>query len=308
MKQKKKEPAEKLLSLTPDRETALEREGFISALYRPEHDRYTGKVLIMVGGSDGSYALTKLIAEQFVKRGLSVLALAYWNHEGLSEKVQKLPLEIIEHAAIWLREQGFQQIGMWGISLGAEYALLCGCYLPELITCVVGVSPINVCSQAFQKKTSYVRKTKLLEGSAFSFRGKDIPYTRIHYDKMKIFADSVRTRGLCLRSWYEGVVENASEEAHIPIETINGPILLLAADHDEMWQAKEASDAMEARVREKGFAHRFTYYHYPYASHFLLPYHLYTKDAFAIERKYPKECWASNLDSFEKTLTFLQEW
>ncbi len=308
MKQRKKEAAEKLLSLVPRMETTREQEGFISALYQPAQDRYQGKVLIMVGGSDGSYSLTKLIAEQFVGRGLSVLALAYWNYEGLSKTVQRLPLEIVERAAVWLKEQGYQKIGMWGISLGAEYALLCGCYLPEHITCVVGVSPINVCGQAFQKKTAYVRKTKMLDGSGFSFRGRDIPYTKIHYSKRKIFMDSVRTRGLCLRSWYEGVVENAPEEARLPIETIRGPILLLAADHDEMWQAKEASDAMEARLREKGFGYRFAYYHYPYASHFLLPYHLYSKDIFWIERKYPKECWASNLDSFEKTLTFLQEW
>ena len=62
------ERARERLTLTPAAEFTLEKDGFIGALYRPERDEYPGKAVIMFGGSDGIYNLTKLAAEQYVKR------------------------------------------------------------------------------------------------------------------------------------------------------------------------------------------------------------------------------------------------
>ena len=57
------ERARERLTLTPAAEFTLEKDGFIGALYRPERDEYPGKAVIMFGGSDGIYNLTKLAAE-----------------------------------------------------------------------------------------------------------------------------------------------------------------------------------------------------------------------------------------------------
>ena len=70
------ERARERLTLMPKTEFTLKRDGFIGALYQPERDEYPGKAVIMFGGSDGIYNLTKLVAEQYVKRGMTVLALA----------------------------------------------------------------------------------------------------------------------------------------------------------------------------------------------------------------------------------------
>ena len=56
------ERAKEQLTLSPRAEFTLERDGFIGALYRPERDEYPGKAVVMFGGSDGIYNLTKLIA------------------------------------------------------------------------------------------------------------------------------------------------------------------------------------------------------------------------------------------------------
>ena len=268
------EPTERLLTLTPDVETTLEAEGFFSALYRPEQDRYPGKVLIVVSGMDGSYSLTRLIGEQFVSQGMTVLALAYWGRKGLPRQCSRIPLETVERAASWLRRQGYGKIGMWGISLGAVYALLCGCALPELLGCIVAVSPMDHGIQGVQRQDRWSREERQLEGSAFAFRGQDVPY---------------------------------GPESPIPVERLNGPLLLLAADRDQVWPARQAAEAMVHRLRERNFLHPLQYEHYAVASHYLLPCQINARLVFPIEREQPEGCARSDRDAFEKTLRSLRE-
>lgn len=307
MKKQKQELAETLLTLAPSHEATMEKEGFIGALYRPENDLYPGKVLVMAGGTDGSYGLTRLIAEQFVKQGLSVLALAYWNREGLPTKLQRIPLEYAETAAQWLKGRGYEKIGMWGISQGAIFALLCASYLPELFSCAVGVSPMCVCGQAFQKKNQWNSKNKVCEGSAFSFRNRDIPYFPLVLDEKKILLDSLRDLEFNERSVYAGAIERASEESRIPVERMSGPVLFLAAEYDSLWESKEAAEYMVSRLRANGFAHPVACHIYPMASHYLLPYPMASRKLFRVERKHPKECAQSDQQAFEATLRFLRE-
>ncbi len=306
MKHKKTEPAEKLLTLTPDYQATLRTEGFIGALYRPKTDLYQGKVLVMVGGTDGSFALTKLIAEQFVQRGLSVLALAYWNMEGLPKAVCRIPLEYGETAALWLKKQGFEKVGIWGISQGAVFAMLCASYFPDLYRCAIGVSPMCVCGQGWQKKNEWVSETKLCEGSTFQLHGVDLPYFPLKFSKRKIITDSLKRMELCELSMYDGAVAHAPEDTRIPVERMQGALLLLAAEHDALWEAHEASQSIVSRLKAKNFPYPVVYAHYPIASHYLLPYPMLSRKIFRLERKYPDACAESNRDSFEKTLEFLR--
>lgn len=308
MASKLEEQAARELTLKTRSHTTRMGQGFFGALYAPEEDAYPGKVLILVGGSDGSFSLTRLIGEQFVRRGLTVLSLAYWNQEGMEEAYDSIPLEVVERAAHWLHTKGYHRVGIWGISMGAEYALLCASYLPELITCAVAVNPLHVCGQAMQVRTEKVSKTGLLEGSAFSFRGHDIPWAPLRFDRKQIWRDSWALRGPDLRSCYAGVMTNPPVESLIPVEQISGPILLLSAGGDTMWNSGAAAKLLKKRLLEKRFPHAVEHWHYEYASLFLLPCRLRARRRFPVERRHPRECQASNEDAFEKTLAFLRRW
>ena len=304
MKKIKEEPAQKLLTMHPAVETTPEKEGFLSALYRPKADAYPGKVLILTGGSDGLFSLTQLIAEQYVGRGLTVLALAYWGREGLPTALSHIPLEYGEKAALWLKARGYEKIGIAGISQGAVFSLLCASKMPELFSCAVGISPMCVCGQGLQKKNLWHKETKTLEGSSFSFRGEDIPCVPLKVSGWEILRDCLRQREFCLQSIYGNAAFDSPEEVQIRVEDISGPVLLLAADQDSMWQSVPAAERM---IRRRAFQGKTTeYYHYPCASHYLLPYKLNTRKLFRVERKFPEECWKSNLDAFQKTLLFLR--
>ena len=288
--------------------TTLQKEGFISTLYIPKEDAFPGKVLIMVNGSDGEFALTKLFARKYIQSGLTVLALAYWNEPGLLDAFRRVPLEIAAKAALWLKEKGYTKIGMWGVSKGSEYTLLCASYFPELLSCAVAVSPTCVCAQGLKVNTKKGKKLTLYDCSSFSYEGKDIPYTKIHRNWLRIILDCIIHRSLYLRSCYKGVLESAPPEAMIPLERAGGPVLLLAPQDDHIWPAFESCQILIKRLQDKNFSYDVGHYYYKYASHFLLPYHLQGKKIFPVERKYPEECRKSDLDSFEQTIRFLEKW
>ena len=300
----KEEPAEALLTLEPEVETNLKEDGFLSALFKPETDAYPGKVLILVGGSDGYFCLTRLIAEQFAASGLTVLALAYWGKEGLPTALQRIPLEYAEKAALWLKARGYEKIGIWGISMGAEFSLLAASLLPEQISCCVGVCPISICTQALQKKNKWHKRMKLLEGSVFTFRGQDLPLEALSFHKKQVLLDSLRGKELTLRSCYEAAVNRKNPETEIPVEKMAGPLLLLAPDRDSMWPSKESAERLILRRKKQGLTTE--YFHYAYASHLLIPYKLKSRRAFRLEREYPDRCWKSDVDAFQKTLVFLK--
>lgn len=301
---KKSEPAQSLLTVEPNRKFTLNKDGFIGNLYCPKKNEYNGKALVLFGGSDGYFSLSCLVAEQFMKRGITILAIAYWNQPGLPKAYKKVPIEPVEKAARWLKNNGYSKVGLWGISKGAELALIAGSEFTDLISCVIAVCPINCCVQGIDKKS----KNKLLPCSSWSYNNVELPYARLKYSKLKLLKDMLKHREVRMCSFYEDAVTNAPKEALIPVENINGPVLFLSADDDAMWPAKKASEAMMTRLKNYDFPYEYQHYNYKYASHFLIPYKLKSVKMFAVERKYPDKCMESNLDSFEKTLEFLKRW
>ena len=244
------------------------------------------------------------MAEQFAKRGWTALALAYWNRPGLPAAFERIPIEPVQMAALRLRQEGYEKIGLWGFSKGAELALLGGSLLPELISCVVAISPINVCCQGISK----VRGPRLLDCSSWSFQGKELPYAPLRLDKKQIIRDSLAAHGVCMRSCYEEAQAHPLDSSRIQVENIRGPILFLSAQNDGMWPAAEAAEAMMERLERASFPYPYQHESYAYASHFLIPYRLNFARIFAVERRHPEACMESNLASFEQTLAFLERW
>ena len=87
--------------------------------------------------------------------------------------------------------------------------------------------------------------------------------------------------------------KNVTPDTIIPIERINGPVLLLSSRHDEGWESYQSSLIMEKRLSETGFPHAHKHISFPYLSHAMMTesspiYKLFFKR----ERIYPDECAA----------------
>ena len=129
----------------------VEKDGFFGELFQPETDKYPGKALICFSGSDGGIELARTLAGVFQAQGLTTLALAYVLEEGLPKQFSAVPIDTLEAAAKRLHDMGYEKVGLWGISKGAELALVAGSLLPGLVNAVVAVSPMNTVCQGFVK-------------------------------------------------------------------------------------------------------------------------------------------------------------
>ena len=185
----------------------MKTDGFHGELFRPETDEYPGKVLIAFGGSDGKFELARALAAVFQGHGLTVLALAYVNEEGLPTAFYHVPIDPLEAAARRL----------WGISKGAELALTAGSLLPGLINAVVAVAPMNTVCQGFAKE----KGISIMPGSAWSFHGKEIPYSSFDLKKFPlghVLWKSLKAREVTMYDLYIPLVRKPNPTAWQPLK------------------------------------------------------------------------------------------
>lgn len=291
----------------PTQSFTMQEDDFFGEFYQPPQNRFPGKCVILFGGSAGKFLLTQLQACCFVDAGMSAMAICYHGAPGLPKDLKEQPVDVIEHAALWLKKQGYEKVGVWGISMGGELALLAGSLLPELIGCVVAVAPLEMVMQA---QTAGERPT---DGSSFSFHGSALPFAKfIPQDSKTWFREYIRqswqhkepyTRELLLRAY----AANDVPEAVIPTWNISGPVLLLGGEMDGMCPNVESFAAIQKRMQAHNFAYPLEVRLYPHLGHFVLPFKPYTTKALWAERHYPQECDAERAQSWQDTLTFLRE-
>lgn len=283
------------------------RDGFFGRLYQAEKDRYPGRILVVFSGSDGRFALAQMLAEIFQKRGLTTLALAYVMEEGLPRQFYHVPIDTLEKAALRMHQMGYEKVGLWGISKGAELALTAASLLPEAVNAVVAVAPINTVCQGFAKK----RGITIMPGSAWTFHGEEVPYSSFGlktFPTGQVVRKSLRAGEITMHDLYRPLVEDPAPQAAIRVEEIGGPILLISSKMDTMWPSELAAQKLTARLRERGFSHPFRHLSYDYGSHLFVPMELRMTKFFKAERAYPEESRAARMDSLEKTLEFVGQW
>ncbi len=197
---------------------------------------------------------------------------------------------------------------MWGISAGSEYTLLCGSCFPELFSALVAVSPCAAVIQGFQMSNRAHLFSKPIDASPFTYEGKPLPYLRTVDSAKECIRQSLRRRTVYYKPGYAHNFERTTEENVIHVENCSGPILLLAADQDDMWDSGRSCREIVKRLMEKNYPHPVEYYHYPYGSHMLIPGYNPIKGMFRMEREHPREYTQSCRDSFQKALEFFRKW
>ena len=292
--------------IKPDQCFSVEKDGFFGEYYRAKDNAFPGKCIIAFGGSVGKFLLSRMMAWEFVASGMDVLILAYHGEPGLPKLLKEQPVDVIEKAALWLKAQGYEKIGLWGVSMGGCLALLAGSLLPELISCVVASAPMEMVPQAENNKCP-------IPGSAFSFHGKPLPWVKYIPDgkawKLAFLRESLRHKEPYTRDLLQtAYAENDEPEAVIKIWNINGPILVLGSELDSMCPDVETICRYRDQLKEHAFPHRFESHIYPHLGHFILPVRPYSSALFISERKYKKECAAERKRSWEDTLAFLRAW
>ncbi len=293
---------------TEKTEFTVKADGFHGKLFLPEEDRFPDKALIVWGGSEGMFKLSCMGAERFAAEGITVLALAFFKAPGLPDKLLNVPIESVENAARYLKAHGYGKIAVWGISMGSQLALLSGIYMPELITCVIAASPICFATQGLNAMT-----LKTYPGSIFSWRGKQIPCACYDpkitkHGKRLILQYLIKHHEFSVMFYYDGIIKNLREEQVLPVEKINGPVLLISGGMDSMWPSEQSARILMRRMDEGGHSFEHKHLHYIHGSHYMMPMHLKSEKLFVAERKYPQDSEIYKRDMMREMMEFLDRW
>lgn len=286
----------------------VKTDGFHGELFLPAEDKYPGKVLICFSGSDGKFELSRMLAGIFQSHGLTTMALAYVMEEGLPRQFSHVPIDFLEAAAKRLHHMGYEKVGLWGISKGAELALTAGSLLPELINAVVAVAPMCTVCQGF----SMERGISIASGSSWSFHGEEVPYTAYGLEKFplgRVLWKSIRAREITMYELYLPLVQNPNPAAAIQVEKITGPVLLISSKMDIMWPSELAAKQIMKRLREHNFPYSYQHLSYDYGGHMFVPLELRMAKFFKGDRGKNKEQGRmARMDSLVKTLEFISQW
>jgi hypothetical protein len=222
--------------------------------------------VIVLGGSEGGKPDSHL-PEMLAQNGYAVLSLAYFNAKGLPENLELIPLEYFDQPIQWLEKNPSVQPGgviLVGASVGAELALLVAAHHPE-VRGVIATAPSAVVWQGLSKMSMP------LQGSSWSLNGNALPF--LPYDASHGFNP---TDPLAIYKLYQDSLENkdAVERAVIPVEKINGPILLLSGQDDHLWPSAQMGDMIGDRLKAANFKYKFEHVKYESAGHTLSEFYM----------------------------------
>lgn len=286
----------------------VKTDKFHGKLFLPAEDRFPGKALICFSGSDGKFELSRMLARVFQASGLTALALAYVKEDGLPKQFSLVPIDPLEAAAKRLHGMGYEKVGLWGISKGAELALTAGSLLPGIVNGVIAVSPMNTVCQGFTME----KGISVAPGSTWSFHGKEVPYTAFDLDRFPlghVLWNSIRARELTMYDLYLPLVRDPNPAAVIQAEKITGPILLISSKMDTMWPSEPAAEQVMRRLRQHGFPYLYRHLSYDYGGHLFVPMELRLGKFFKGDRGKNKEPGRkARMDSLIKTLEFVSHW
>lgn len=291
---------------TPEKTFTVKEDGFFGEFYRAERDQFPGKAMIAFGGSQGLFLLCQWMAEKFVDAGMNTMIIAYHGEEGLSKELKDQPADAVEKAAVWLKENGFEKIGLWGISMGGTLALLAGSKLPDLVSCVVSIAPMEMIPQAEDAK-------RPIDGSAFSWHGQSLPFMKYVPSDGKQWAKIYKKQSWTHKEPYarelleEAYEANDNPDAVIPVWNINGPILLLGSYQDSMCPDEKTIPRLVQQLQEHEFSYPVETHLYAHISHLIVPVKPYSLKLFKAERKDPAGCKEDREQSWKDTLYFLHD-
>ena len=231
--------------------------GLVAELFLPATREAAHPTVLLLGGSGGGMGWASRQAGLLAHEGYAALALAYFNEEGLPDHLAQIPLEYVDRALDYLIRQPEidpDRLGIVGYSKGAELALLIASRREE-IRAVVAIAPGSAVFQGF-KPPEYPTI------SSWSLDGQDVEFVPNAYDE-KFFETY---DGMYL--WYRtlGQQERVARAA-IPVEQINGDVLMLTGAEDRIWPTTLMAEQVIARLYVADFQHAVKHLPYPEAGH-----------------------------------------
>ena len=299
----------------------IETDGFYGAYWRCKDEN--DEAIILMIGDDPEDHMAKSGVKWLIERGVNVLTMSpakkdYGHHN--------YPLERIEAAITWLKNQNINKIGIVGASTTGTLALTAASFFNE-ITLTIAMTPSDFIWQGFMQGKKDGCKEWPIEGeSLFSYRGEALPYMPFAYkhpDYWKLIKSESKRTGDMINSWK---LFDDSEKAHplkeeemIKVENIKGDLVLIGASDDVLWDTVRYIRRMEERLKNTNHECNVIVATYEHGTHFIFPESMlkkmipvfsgiFVKLAFKEARKYPDECKKTRIDIDKKVRKAIEKW
>jgi|SRR5579884_1089860 len=224
--------------------------------------------ILLLGGSEGGDRMS-YAAPQFAQRGYIAASIAYFGLPGLPRTLENIPVETVGDALQTIIKRDDvdpDRIAILGISKGGEFALLAASTYPQ-IHAVVAAVPSPFAWQGIAQGPS-------APASSWTAGGKPLPF--VHYGTVmgQVFgAAFMDHQPLDLRKGYDSAMqENKGEIANamFHLENIRGPVMMLAADDDQIWDSAAQSEIGMQYLRDRHHAYNDVFLQYAGAGHMFL--------------------------------------
>jgi dienelactone hydrolase len=240
--------------------TPAHENGLVASFYEPPQPG-PHPALMILGGSGGG--IPESAAQLLASHGYAALAVGYFGMEGLPATLSLIQLEYFGRALEWLQAQRAvdgTKIGVLGGSRGGELALLLGATYPQ-ITAAVAYAPSHVVWPGCCDTRSYA-------ASAWSHNGEPLPFVPGTSDPTRLAKYAGGSPPLLLHRFLASLEDIvAVTRAAIPVERINGGVLLISGRDDQLWPSSQMADLVVARLQRHSFTHPYLHLSYEQAGH-----------------------------------------
>ena len=299
----------------------VETYGFYGAYWK--NKKTTDKAIIAMLGDDPEDYMAKSCVKWLLKKGVNVLTVSpgkknYSHHN--------YPLERIENAIKYLKENGNEKIGITGASTTGTLALTAASYFSD-ITLTIAMTPSDFIWQGFaQGKKDGCGEWPIEGESLFTYRGKPLPYMPFcykHPDYWRVMKEEAKSTGnaTASRKIFEDseAAHPITEDEFIKIENIKGKLLMIGAEDDCLWNAAKYVKRAEKRLEERPHDCDAEAVTYGRGTHFVFPESLLKtifpigagtllKLTFRSAKEYPKECKETRIDIDKRVTKAIEEW
>ena len=300
----------------------VEKDGFCG-LFSPIEKNRNAAVIVLEDGPPDSL-IVRTAMKWLNRSGVSAMGIG---PEKYMKGVHNWPLENVENAVRYLQSQGYDKVGVIGCSFGSNMALSAAVRIPA-ITLTIALTPMDwVYWGIFNDKLDGTSERPADGESAFSWRGKPLPYMPSPYqhpDYWNMFKIEGKQRGDMIASLN---LHNLAEEKHpvtedirIPVEKINGYLILAGAKDDVMWDTGKGILRMEKKLEESEHSCKLEVLIYDHCSHLIFPESMVKllMSGFLVDMILPriyretkgfaKECRRSRIDLDEHIQSKIREW